>query len=199
MQRGPIFNCRNRSENLDDPHDLALAVRRLPGSCAWLSLGFLVGRASPPGGLMPALESRAGWPAMAAVVAVTSGKDATGASAARVAVDALCSTYQRASASDRMLDLGGASSSMATGTSGSGGFALAVTTGRGVSMTTDRVVSATTGWGGCTRVAVPIVPAVADGPYESAVIERVTPVANNNANASHMMVCFIAASPTPIE
>jgi hypothetical protein len=29
--------------------------------------------------------------------------------------------------------------------------------------------------------------------------ERVAPIANNNANASHMTVCFIAASPRPIE
>jgi hypothetical protein len=40
---------------------------------------------------------------------------------------------------------------------------------------------------------------VAAGPNESAVIERVAPIANNNANASHMTVCFIAASPRPIE
>jgi hypothetical protein len=40
---------------------------------------------------------------------------------------------------------------------------------------------------------------VAVGPKESAVIRRVTLVANNNANASHMMICFIAASPGPIE
>jgi hypothetical protein len=31
------------------------------------------------------------------------------------------------------------------------------------------------------------------------VIERVTPVANSNANASHMMVCFIVAFPRPIK
>jgi hypothetical protein len=29
--------------------------------------------------------------------------------------------------------------------------------------------------------------------------ERVAPIANNNANASHMTVCFIAASPEAIE
>lgn len=101
---------------------------------------------------------------MAAVVAAASGKGATGASAVRAAVDAPDSTYQRASASDLMLDLGGASSSMATGTSGSGGFASAAATGRGVSMTTGRGDSARTGWGGCTRVADAVVPAVADGP-----------------------------------
>ena len=164
-QRDPIFNRRNRSENRPcDPHDLVLAVCRLPGSCAWLSLDFLVGRASPPGGLMPALESCAGWPAMVAVVAVASGKGAIGASAVRGACDAPDSTYQRESASGLMLDLGGASSSMATGTSGSAGFASAATTGRGVSMTTGRVVSATAGCGVSTRVADPVVCAVADGP-----------------------------------
>jgi hypothetical protein len=31
----------------------------------------------------------------------------------------------------------------------------------------------------------------------SAVTERIAPIANNNANASHMTVCFIAASPRP--
>lgn len=127
---------------------------------------------------------------MVAVVAAASGKGATGASAARVG-DAPGSTYQRASASDLMLDLGGASSSMATGTSGSAGFAAAATTGR--------EVSATTGCGACAKVAGPVASGVAVGPKESAVIERVTPSANNNANASHMMVCFIAAFPTPIE
>jgi hypothetical protein len=192
-QRDPRFNRRNRSENRPgDPHALALAVRRLPGSCALLSLGFLIGRASPSGGLMPALESRPGWPAMAAVVAGASGKGATGVSVARVAGDAPGSTYQRASASDLILDLGGASSSIATGTSGSAGFALAATTGSGVS-------SRVAGCGASTRVAGPVISVVAVGPYESAVIERVTPSANNNANASHMMVCFIAASSKPIE
>jgi hypothetical protein len=29
--------------------------------------------------------------------------------------------------------------------------------------------------------------------------ERVTPIANNSANASHMTVCFIAASPEAIK
>ena len=163
MQRDPIFNRRNRSENRPcDPHALALAARFLPGSCALLFLGSLAGRASPPGGLMPALESCRGRAAMAAVVAAASG--ATGASAVRGACDAPDSTYQRESASDLMLDLGGASSSRATGTSGSAGFASAVTAGRGVSMTTGRAVAARTGWGGCTRVADPVVCAVADGP-----------------------------------
>jgi len=128
---------------------------------------------------------------MVAVVAVASGKGATAASAARVAVDAPGSTYQRASASDLMLDLGGASSSMATGTSGSAGFVCAATTGRGV--------STATGCGGCIRVAGAVVSAVAVGPNESAVIERVTPIANNDANPSHMTVCFIDASLRPIE
>ena len=116
---------------------------------------------------------------MVAVVAGASGKGATGASAARVAGDAPGSTNQRASASDPIVGFGGTSSSIATGTSGSAGFAFAATTGCGAS----------------TKVAGPVVSAVADGPYESAVIERVMPIANNNANASHMMVCFIAASP----
>jgi hypothetical protein len=31
------------------------------------------------------------------------------------------------------------------------------------------------------------------------VIERIAPVANNDANASHTTVCFIAASPKPIK
>ena len=120
---------------------------------------------------------------MVAVVAGASGKGATGASAARVAGDAAGTTYQRASSSDPIVDLGGTSSSIATGTSGSAGFALAATTGCGV----------------VTRVAGTVVSAVAAGPNESAVIERVTPVANNNANASHMTVCFIVASPRPIK
>lgn len=197
-QRDPIFNRRNRSENrLCDPHVLALAVRRLPGSCALLSLGFLIGRASACSGLMPALDSCAEWPAMAAVVAGASGTGAcggaTGASAARGAGDAAGSTYQRASASDAIVGLGGTSSSIATGTSGSPRFALGATTGCGVSI---RVAVCC---GVSTKVADPVVPAVADGPYESAMIERVTPVANNNANTSHMTVCFIAASPRPIK
>ena len=120
---------------------------------------------------------------MVAVVAGASGKGATGASAARGAGDAPGATNQRASASDPIAGLGGTSSSIATGTSGSAGFVLAATTGCGTS----------------TRVAGGVVSAVAVGPNESAVIERVTPIANNNANASHMMVCFIAASPRPIE
>jgi hypothetical protein len=85
---------------------------------------------------------------MVEVVAVASSKGAAGGPASRVAGDALDSTYQRASASDLMLDLGGASSSMATGTSGSAGFASAATTGRGVSMTAGRGVSVRTGCGG---------------------------------------------------
>ena len=183
-QRDARFNRRNRSENrLGDPHALALAVRRLPGSCALLSLGFRVGRASPSSGLMPALESCPGRPAMVAVVAGASGKGVSSASAAGVAGDAPGSTNQRASASDPIVGFGGTSSSIATGTSGSAGFALAATTVCGAS----------------TEVAGPVVPAVAAGPNESAVIERVTPIANNNANASHMTVCFIAASPRPIE
>ena len=40
-----------------------------------------------------------------------------------------------------------------------------------------------------------VVSAVAAGPNESAMTDRVAPIANNNANASHMTVCFIAASP----
>jgi hypothetical protein len=120
---------------------------------------------------------------MVAVVAGASGKGASSASAARVGGGAPGATNQRASASDPIVGLGGTSSSIATGTSGSAGFALAATTGCGAS----------------TRVAGPVVPAVAAGPNESAVIERVAPIANNNANASHMTVCFIAASPRPIE
>ena len=116
---------------------------------------------------------------MVAVVAGAGGKGATGASAARVAGDAPGSTYQRASASDPIVGLGGTSSSIATGTSGSAGFALAATTGCGAS----------------ARVAGGVVSAVAVGPNESAVIERVMPIANNTANASHMTVCFIAAFP----
>ena len=120
---------------------------------------------------------------MVAVVAGAGGKGATGASAARVAGDAPGSTYQRASASDPIVGLGGTSSSIATGTSGSAGFALAATTGCGTS----------------TGVAGAVVSVVAAGPNESAMTERVAPIANNNANASHMTVCFIAASPRPIE
>ena len=40
---------------------------------------------------------------------------------------------------------------------------------------------------------------VVAGRNAPAVIERVTLIANNNVNPSHMMVCFIAASPRPIE
>jgi len=117
---------------------------------------------------------------MVAVVAGAGGKGAAGASAARVAGDVLGSTYQRASASDPMADLGGTSSSIATGTSGSAGFSFATTTGCGAS----------------AKVAGAVVSAVAAGPKESAMTERLTPIANNNANASHMMVCFIVASPS---
>ena len=92
-------------------------------------------------------------------------------------------TNQRESASGLTADFGGTSSSITTGTSGAAGFALAATTGCGAS----------------TKVAGAVVSAVAAGPNESAVIERVAPIANNNANASHMTVCFIAASPRPIE
>ena len=149
---------------------IGLAIR-MPGrwpfaacrAVALLSLGFLVGRASPSSGLMPALESCRGWPAMVAVVAGAGGKGATGASAARVAGDAPGSTNQRASASDPIVGFGGTSSSIATGTSGSAGFALAATTGCGAS----------------TGVAGPVVSAVAAGPNESAVIERVMPIANS--------------------
>lgn len=183
---------------LGDPHALALAVRRLAGSCALLSLGFLVGRASASGGLMPALASCPGWMAKVVVVAGASGKGVSSASAARVADGVPGTTNQRASASDPtaglgvagpgvagpgVAGLGGTSSSMATGTSGSAAFALAATTGCGAS----------------TRVAGPVVSAVAAGQNESAVTERIAAIANNNANASHMTVCFIAASPRPIE
>ena len=172
-QRDPIFNRRNRSAIRPcDPHALALVVRRLLGSCALLSLGFLAGRASACCGLIPALAPCTGWAALVAATTGASGNGATGASVVRGACDALDSTYQRESASDLMLDLGGASSSMATGTSGSAGFTSAattgrdvsMTTGRGASMTTGRAVAARTGWGGCTRVADPVVCAVADGP-----------------------------------
>ena len=181
-----IFNRRNRSENLDESHVLALAVRfnRLPDISALRSLGFPVGRAPPSGGLMPALESCPAWPAMFAVVAGAGGKDA--ASAARVADDVLGSTYQRASASDPMADLGGTSSSIATGTSGSAGFSFATTMGCGASAKVAGAVG--------SGVAA-VVSAVTAGPKESAITERLTPIANNNANASHMMVCFIVASP----
>ena len=117
------------------------------------------------------------------VVTGASGEGVTVASAARVVGDTLGSTIQRASTSDLIAGFGGTSSSIATGTSGSAGFAFTATTGFGVS----------------TEVASPVVSAVAAGPNESAVIERVTPIANNNAKASHMMDCFIADSPRPIE
>ena len=120
---------------------------------------------------------------MVAVVAGASGAGAAGASVAGGAGDAAGTTCHRASSSGPIVRLGGTSSSIATGTSGSAGFAFAATTGCGAS----------------TEVAGPVVSAVAVGPNESAVIERVMPIANNNANASHMTVCFIAASPRPIE
>jgi hypothetical protein len=140
---------------------------------------------------MLALESCPVRPATVAVVAGAGGKGVAGASATRVAGDVLGSTYQRASASDPMADLGGTSSSIATGTSGSAGFAFATTTGCGASAkVAGPVVSA---------VAAGPNSAVAAGPKESAMIERLTPIANNNANASHTRVCFIVASSIPIE
>src|SRR4051812_33931014 len=76
VQRGARFNRCIRSAKRPgaDPHARALAVpfERLPGSCALLSLGCLVGRASPSSGLMPALESCQGWPAV--VVAGVGGQ-----------------------------------------------------------------------------------------------------------------------------
>jgi hypothetical protein len=120
---------------------------------------------------------------MVAVVAGASGKGATGASAAGGAGDAAGTTCQRASSSDPIVGLGGTSSSIATGTSGSAGFALAAATGCGVS----------------TGVTGLVVSAVAVGPNESAVTAREAPIANNNANASHMTVCFMVASPRAIE
>jgi hypothetical protein len=122
------------------------------------------------------------------VVAGASGKGVSSASAARVADGVPGATNQRASASDPTVGLGvaglgGTSSSIATGTSGSAGFAFAATTGCGAS----------------TRGVGPVVSAVAAGQNESAVTERIAAIANYNANASHMTVCFIAASPRPIE
>ena len=123
---------------------------------------------------MPALGSCPGRPAM--VVAGARGKGVSSASAAGGVPGA---TNQRASASGLTADFGGTSSSITTGTSGAAGFALAATTGCGAS----------------TKVAGAVVSAVAAGPNELAMTERVAPIANNNANASHMTVCFIAASP----
>ena len=125
---------------------------------------------------------------MVVVIAGASGKGVSSASAARGAGGAPGATNQRASASGLIAGfgvagLGGTSSSIATGTSGSAGFTLAVTMGCGAS----------------TRVAGPVVSAVAAGQNASAVIERIAPVANNDANASHTTVCFIAASPKPIK
>jgi hypothetical protein len=114
------------------------------------------------------------------VLAGASGKGVSSASATGGAPGA---TNQRASASGVAADFCGASSSMATGTSGVTGVALATTTGCAAS----------------TGVAGTVASAVAVGPNESAVNERVTPIANNNANASQMTVCFIAASPKPSE
>ena len=189
-QRDARFNRRNRSENrLGDPHALALAVRRLPGSCALLSWGFLADRASLLGGLMPALEPCPGWPAMVAVVVGASGKGATGASVAGGAGDAAGTTCQRASSSAPMDRLGGTSSSIATGTSGSAGFALAMATG----------CCGSTGAAGTVAGPSAVVSLVAVGLNESAVNERVTPIANSSANVSQMTVCYIVASPTPIE
>lgn len=146
-------------------------------------MGFRTGRASPSGGVTAALESCLVGPAKAAAVAGASGAGATSASAVRGGSDAPGSTNQRASDSDPIVGLNGTSSSIATGTSGSAGFALA----------------ASMGFGDSTSVAEPVVSAAAVGPNESAVNESVTPSANNNANASQMTVCFIAASPKPIE
>jgi hypothetical protein len=121
------------------------------------------------------------------VVAGARGKGVSSASAAGGVPGA---TNQRASASGLTADFGGTSSSITTGTSGAAGFALAATTGCGAS----------------TKVAGAVVSAVAAGavvgaagPNESAMTERVAPIANNNANASHMTVCFIAASPEATE
>jgi hypothetical protein len=121
---------------------------------------------------------------MAMVLAGASGNGVSSVSAAGGAPGA---TNQRAATSDPAVALGGTSSSIATGTSGSAGFTLAATTGCGASIWG-------AGWGAGAVASV-----VAVGPYESAVNERVTPTANNNANASQMTVCFIAASPKPTE
>jgi len=114
---------------------------------------------------------------------VLAGASGTGVSSASAAGGAPGATNQRASASGLTADFGGTSSSITTGTSGAAGFALAATTGCGAS----------------TKVAGAVGSAVAAGPNESAMTERVAPIANNNANASHMTVCFIAASPEAIE
>jgi hypothetical protein len=111
------------------------------------------------------------------------------ASAVRGEGDVPASTNQRAGASAPFaglaVGLGGTSSSIATGTSGSAGFTLAAKTGGDASI-----------W---VAGAGAVVSAVAAGPNESAVNERVMPIANNSANASHMTVCFIAASPEAIK
>ena len=114
---------------------------------------------------------------------VLAGASGNGLSSVSAAGGAPGATNQRAATSDPAAALGGTSSSIATGTSGSAGFTLAATTGCGASI-----------WGAGAVASVAAV-----GPYESAVNDRVTPVANNNANASQMTVCFIAASPKPTE
>ncbi len=122
---------------------------------------------------------------MATVVAGANKTGAISALAVRGDGDVPASTNQRAGVSALTAGvaagLGGTSSSITTGTSGSAAFTLAAKTGCGVSIW---VVGAGV-----------VVSAVAAGPNESAVNDSVTPVANNNASASHMTVCFIAASP----
>lgn len=111
---------------------------------------------------------------------VFAGARGRGVSSVSAAGGAPGATNQRASASGLAADFCDASSSMATGTSGVTGVALATTTG----------CAASTGVAGAV---------VSVGPNESAVNDRVTPIANNNANASQMTVCFIPASPKPTE
>jgi hypothetical protein len=112
------------------------------------------------------------------------GASGRGVSSVSAAGGAPGATNQRESTtSDAAAGLGGTSSSIATGTSGSASFTLAATKGCGAS----------------NSGAGAVVSAVAAGPNESAVNERVTPIANSNANASQMTVCFIAASPKPTE
>jgi hypothetical protein len=156
--------------------------------------GLLAGRASAAsGGLASALASGAGLPAMATVVAGANRKGVISALAVRGEGDVPASTNQRVGASaltagpaaggGPAAGLGGTSSSIATGTSGSAGCTLAAKTGCGASA-----------W-----IAGAVVSAVAAGPNESAVNDSVTPIANNNANASHTTVCFIARFPEAIE
>lgn len=114
---------------------------------------------------------------------VLAGASGRGVSSVSAAGGAPGATNQRASASGLAADFGGTSSSSTTGTNGSAGFALAATTGCGAS----------------TKVAGAAVSAVAVGPNESAMTDRVAPIANTNANASHMTVCFIVNSPRPID